>query len=127
MRVGHSLRLFCRLLQANTLLVEQLPCADQLYILSDGLLRQEEPREGNVYKEPKSDAVEAEESTGLIELATEDKAAMISEENEIEDLRRSAGDSAVYKYYLRYVGWKNAMIFVFFVTMNVFASSYSGT
>ncbi|KGO40807.1 ABC transporter, transmembrane domain, type 1 [Penicillium expansum] len=105
--------------------MEQLPCADQLYILSDGLLRQEEPREGNVYKEPKSDAVEAEESTGLIELATEDKAAMISEENEIEDLRRSAGDSAVYKYYLRYVGWKNAMIFVFFVTMNVFASSYS--
>ncbi|KGO68014.1 ABC transporter, transmembrane domain, type 1 [Penicillium italicum] len=105
--------------------MEQLPCADQLYVLEDGHLRQEEPREGNFYEDMTPDAVEAEESTGFPELATEDKAAMISDANEIEDLRRATGDSAVYKYYFRYVGWTNAVIFVFFVTMNVFASTYS--
>lgn len=114
------------ILRANTLAVEKLPRADQLYVLSDGHLRREEPREGNVYQEMGFDAVEAEELAGSPELATEDKAAMISDANEIDDLRRAAGDSAVYKYYLRYVGWTNAMIFVFFVTMNVFASTYSG-
>ncbi|CAI7605239.1 unnamed protein product [Penicillium palitans] len=113
------------ILRANTLAVEKLPRADQLYVLSDGHLRREEPREGNVYQEMGFDAVEAEELAGSPELATEDKAAMISDANEIDDLRRAAGDSAVYKYYLRYVGWTNAMIFVFFVTMNVFASTYS--
>lgn len=117
--------LICRLLRANILVVEQLPCPDQIYVLSDGRLRQEEPCEGNVYQEMGSDAVEAEGSTGFPELATEDKAAMISEANEIDDLRRSSGDSAVYTYYLRYVGWTNAVIFIFFVTMNVFASTYS--
>ncbi|KAF7524095.1 hypothetical protein PCG10_005999 [Penicillium crustosum] len=105
---------------------EQLPCADQLYVLSDGRLRLEEPREGNLYQEMGSDTVDAGELTKIPELATEDKAAMVSDANEIDDLRRAAGDSAVYKYYSRYVGWMNAMIFVLFVTMNVFASTYSG-
>ncbi|KAJ5186523.1 P-loop containing nucleoside triphosphate hydrolase protein [Penicillium cf. viridicatum] len=106
--------------------MEQLPCTDQLYVLSDGRLRQEEPRERNVYQGMGSDVVEAEELAGFPELATEDKAAMISDANEIDDLRRAAGDSAAYRYYSRYVGWTNALIFVFFVTMNVFASTYSG-
>ncbi|OGM41659.1 ATP-binding cassette transporter [Aspergillus bombycis] len=85
--------------------LEQLYSADQIYILSDGHL--------------------PEESNGFPELVIEDKAAIISEANEIDDLRRAAGDSAVYTYYLRYVGWTNAVIFVFFVTMNVFSSTYS--
>lgn len=106
--------------------MEQLPCADQLYVISDGRLRQEEPREGNLYQGMGSDVVEAEVLAGFPELATEDKAAMISDANEIDDLRRAAGDSAVYRYYSRYVGWTNAVIFVSFVTMNVFASTYSG-
>lgn len=101
---------FCHILRANTLAVEQLPCAHQLYVLSDGRLHREEPREGNVYQEMGPDPVEAEELTEFPELATEDKAAMISDANEIDGLRRAAGDSAVYKYYSRYVGWTNAMI-----------------
>ncbi|OQD96291.1 hypothetical protein PENSOL_c016G04406 [Penicillium solitum] len=79
--------------------VEQLPCADQLYVLSDGRLHREEPREGNVYQEMGPDPVEAEELTEFPELATEDKAAMISDANEIDGLRRAAGDSAVYNTY----------------------------
>jgi hypothetical protein len=72
-----------------------------------------------------SDAVEAESLKGFPELAIEDKAALISKANKIDDLRRAAGDSTIYTYYLRYVRWTNAVIFVFFVTMNVFSSTYS--
>lgn len=56
-----------------------------------------------------------------------DKAAEISKANDINDLRRATGDSAVYKYYLRYIGLTNAAIFVLFVTVNVFSSTYSRT
>ncbi|KAJ5434324.1 ABC transporter transmembrane domain type 1 [Penicillium cf. griseofulvum] len=104
--------------------MEQLPCADRIYFLSDGRLGQAEPCVGNVYQEIRSDAVEAE-SKEFPELAIEDKATLISKANKIDDLRRAAGDSAVYAYYLRYVGWTNAVIFIFFVTMNVFSSTYS--
>jgi hypothetical protein len=82
---------------------------------------------GNVYQEIESDAVEAEELKKFPELAIEDKAALISKANKIDDLRRAAGDTAVYAYYLSYVGWTNAVIFVLFVTMNVFSNTYSRT
>jgi hypothetical protein len=107
--------------------VEQMPDADRTYFLSDGRLGQEEPCVVNVYQEIRSDAVEAEESKEFPELAIEDKAALIAKANKIHDLRRAAGDSAVYAYYLRYVGWTNAAIFVFFGTMNVFSNTCSRT
>lgn len=56
-----------------------------------------------------------------------EKAAEISKANDINNLRRATGDSAVYRYYLRYIGWTKAMIFVSFVTINVFASTYGST
>ncbi|KAH8698352.1 multidrug resistance-associated protein [Talaromyces proteolyticus] len=105
--------------------MDQLSLADQIYVLSDGRLRQKEPRDGNIYQGMGSDAVENEGSKGLLALGVEDKAAMFSKVNEIDDLRRATGDSAVYTYYLRYVGWTNAVIFIFFVTINVFSSTYS--
>ncbi|KAB8272693.1 P-loop containing nucleoside triphosphate hydrolase protein [Aspergillus minisclerotigenes] len=120
-----SEKFLCRLLRANTLVVEQLCHADQIYVLSDGHLRPEEPCEGHVHQGPGDDAVEADGSKGVPELTIEDKAAMISEANEVDDLRRAAGDSAVYMYYWHYVGWTKAAVFVFFVTMNVFSSTYS--
>jgi ATP-binding cassette subfamily C (CFTR/MRP) protein 1 len=105
--------------------VDQLSYADQIYVLSDGRLRQQEPHDRSVCEGMGADFVEDEGSKGLLTLGIEDKAAMTSEVNEIDDLRRATGDSAVYTYYLRYVGWTNAIIFVFFVTMNVFSSTYS--
>lgn len=113
----------CRL--ANTLIVDQLSYADQIYVLSDGLLRRKESHDRSSCEGMGTDDVEDEGSKGLPTLGIEDKAAMISEANEIDDLRRATGDSAVYTYYLRYVGWAKAMIFVSFVTMNVFSSTYS--
>ncbi|KAE8312243.1 P-loop containing nucleoside triphosphate hydrolase protein [Aspergillus transmontanensis] len=118
-------RFLCRQLRANTLIVEQLCYADQIYVLSDGRLLQEEPCESNIHQGMGYDAVEAEGPRGFPELAIEDKAAMISEANEVDDLRRAAGDSAVYTYYWHHVGWAKAAVFVFFVTLNVFSSTYS--
>ncbi|KAB8205128.1 P-loop containing nucleoside triphosphate hydrolase protein [Aspergillus parasiticus] len=118
-------RFLCRRLRANALVVEQLYHADQIYVLSDGCLRQEEPCEGHVHQGPGDDAVEADGSKGFPEPAIEDKAAIISEANEVDDLRRAAGDSVAYTYYWHHVGWTKAAVFVFFVTMNVFSSTYS--
>ncbi|KAJ5817100.1 P-loop containing nucleoside triphosphate hydrolase protein [Penicillium robsamsonii] len=105
--------------------VEHLPCVDQIYVLSDGRLNQQDLCKGNVYQGFRSDDVEAQGSNETPGLVIEDKAAMVSDANEVDDLRRATGDSAVYMYYLRYVGWTNAVIFVFFVIMNVFSSTYS--
>ncbi|KAJ5175771.1 multidrug resistance-associated protein [Penicillium canariense] len=105
--------------------MEELSYADRIYVLSDGCLHQKEPCDGNIYQGNGSDPAEDGGSKGLPALGIEDKATMISEANEIDDLRRATGDSAIYTYYLRYVGWTNAVIFVFFVTVNVFSSTYS--
>lgn len=105
--------------------MDQLSYADQIYVLSGGRLCQKESHDRNVCEGMNFDAVEDEGSKGLPTLGIEDKAAMISEANEIDNLRRATGDSAIYTYYLRYVRWTNTVIFVFFVTMNVFSSTYS--
>lgn len=56
-----------------------------------------------------------------------DKAAEVSKANDINDLKRATGDTALYGYYLRYIGWTKAIIFVFFVTIHAFSSTYSRT
>lgn len=112
-------------------IVEYLSYADQVLLLSDGNLRREDARERSVNPTLVPDAVadggleadeDLEESTAL---TMKEKAAEIAKANDIDDLRRATGDSAVYRYYLRYIGWSKAMIFVFFVTINVFSSTYS--
>ena len=112
--------------------MEYLSYADQVLVLSDGNLRREDARERRVHQTLLPDTVadggleeadeDLEESTAF---TMKDKAAEIAKANDIDDLRRATGDSAVYRYYLRYIGWSKAMIFVFFVTINVFSSTYS--
>ncbi|OTB09170.1 hypothetical protein M426DRAFT_7187 [Hypoxylon sp. CI-4A] len=53
------------------------------------------------------------------------KAAEISEVNEHNDMRNPTKDLDVYRYYLRSVGWPKMAIFVAFVIMDVFSSSFS--
>ncbi|KAJ5736646.1 P-loop containing nucleoside triphosphate hydrolase protein [Penicillium malachiteum] len=96
-----------------------------IYFLSDGTVRRKQSDEENVYQEGAVDIVQTEESKELSALGLEDKAALISETNEIDDLERATGESVIYQYYLRYVGWPNAVIFVLFVMMNVFSGTYS--
>jgi hypothetical protein len=42
-----------------------------------------------------------------------------------EDLTRMTGDIAVYKYYLKSVGWSRAMIYLGFVLLDVFGENFS--
>ncbi|KAJ6020781.1 multidrug resistance-associated protein [Penicillium herquei] len=106
----------------------RLFCADQIYsILSDGTVHRKQSDEEHDYQEVAADVdvEEAEGSETFSALGLEDKAVLISESNEIEDLKRATGDSAIYKYYLRYVGSSNAVIFIVFVMMNVFSGTFS--
>ncbi|KAJ5802793.1 uncharacterized protein N7503_005243 [Penicillium pulvis] len=105
--------------------VECLLYADQVLVISDGNLRREDAPERSIHQALLPDAVANEGLEESTELTMKDKAAEISKANDINDLRRATGDSAVDRYYLRYIGWTNAMIFVFFVTVNVFSSTYS--
>ncbi|KAJ6006036.1 multidrug resistance-associated protein [Penicillium sp. IBT 35674x] len=112
--------------------VENLSYADQVLVISDGNLRREDARERSVHQALLPDAVanggleeEGENMDESTALEMKGKAAEISKLNDINDLRRATGDSAVYRYYLRYIGWTHALIFVFFVTVNVFSSTYS--
>jgi len=54
------------------------------------------------------------------------KSAQISKANQLDDLRRATGDMEVYRYYFRSIGWPQGTLFVSFVIMNVFCSSFSG-
>ncbi|KAJ5611489.1 multidrug resistance-associated protein [Penicillium herquei] len=99
--------------------------ADRIYLLSDGKICRKESSEEDTYQEVAVDVVETEEFEESPALGLDDKAALVSEANEIDDLKSARGDSAIYKYYLRYVRWSNAVIFVLFVMMNVFSATYS--
>ncbi|KAJ5722964.1 hypothetical protein N7488_000999 [Penicillium malachiteum] len=99
--------------------------ADRIYLLSDGNICRKESSEEDTYQEMAVDVVEAEKFEESPALGLDDKAALVSEANEIDNLKSARGDSAIYKYYLRYVGWSNAVIFVLFVIMNVFSATYS--
>ncbi|KAJ5190136.1 multidrug resistance-associated protein [Penicillium cinerascens] len=105
--------------------IEHLSYADKVLVLSDGNLYREEAREETVYQALLPDAAADEGLEESPALTMKDKATEISKANDMNDLRRATGDSAVYRYYLRYIGWTKAMIFVFFVTINVFSSTYS--
>lgn len=51
-------------------------------------------------------------------------AALVAKANQREDLARSTGDLALYRYYFRAVGVVPSVIFVGFVIINVFCNSF---
>ncbi|KAI3332982.1 ABC transporter [Ustulina deusta] len=52
-----------------------------------------------------------------------EKSSEVTKARQKDDLKRAAGDFAVYKYYFQRVGWAKTLIFVSFVILNV--GSYS--
>ena len=42
-----------------------------------------------------------------------------------DDLKRKTGDISLYKYYFSSVGWPKALMFLFFVHLDVFGESFS--
>ncbi|KAI1100526.1 ABC transporter [Jackrogersella minutella] len=53
------------------------------------------------------------------------KAKEVSEKDELDDLTRATGDFAVYRYYFNSIGQWKILVFVAFVTLNVFSSAFS--
>ncbi|RAK73686.1 putative ATP-binding cassette transporter [Aspergillus fijiensis CBS 313.89] len=58
-------------------------------------------------------------------LMPKEDAAQIAKDNQLSDLKRSTGDYQVYKYYLRSIGWSSSLLFLLFVILNVFCSTFS--
>ncbi|PYI06874.1 multidrug resistance-associated protein [Aspergillus sclerotiicarbonarius CBS 121057] len=121
-----------RRLKSTVILVthetEYLSYADQVLVLSDGNLRQEEVHERKLRQLGSSSTAAADEiddGREYTEPTIKNTAAQVSQGNEINDLKRATGDFAVYKYYLRYIGWSKIMTFLIVVTVHVFCSTYS--
>jgi hypothetical protein len=55
----------------------------------------------------------------------EEKLADLEAEDERRDLARKVGDIAVYRYYYQAIGAKKLIVFVLFVSLNVFSGSFS--
>ncbi|KAI1384393.1 ABC transporter [Hypoxylon trugodes] len=58
-------------------------------------------------------------------LDIEEKAEEVSKADELKDLTRATGDFAVYKYYFNSIGPWKILVFVFFVTLDVFCATFS--
>ena len=99
-------------------------------IVSDGKVRDGGKGENAIPKEL-VDALKATYSPSVSEEVehkapdAKDKADEISEANRLSDMSRSAGDLDVYRYYFKSVGWPKTALFVGFVTVDVFCSSFS--
>ena len=130
MKVGHHNSSRCCYvdnLVPNIAIAEYLSFADQVLVLSNGNLRKEEAHERKL-PQPISfpaTADEIDDREKYREPAIKDTAAQLSQTNQISDLKRATGDFAVYKYYLRYIGWSKITAFLIFVTVHVFCSTYS--
>ncbi|UNI23117.1 hypothetical protein JDV02_008955 [Purpureocillium takamizusanense] len=108
---------------------EFLKYADKVLIVSDGRVKDGGKGDGSIPKElinalkatssPSADQVEPKEPNA------KDRAEEIAEANEVSDMNRSEGDLDVYRYYFKSVGWPKTALFVGFVIVDVFCSSFS--
>ncbi|KAL3958373.1 hypothetical protein ACCO45_006535 [Purpureocillium lilacinum] len=109
---------------------EFLKYADKVLIVSDGKVRDGGKGENAIPKEL-VDALKATSSPSVSEEVehkepdAKDKADEISKANRLSDMSRSAGDLDVYRYYFKSVGWPKTALFVGFVIVDVFCSSFS--
>ncbi|KAI1207078.1 ABC transporter [Annulohypoxylon truncatum] len=83
--------------------------------LAEGLIESGQERKQDNLDEP-------EAST---ESDIEEKAEEVSRVDELNDLKRSTGDFTIYKYYFASIGKWKLFVFVFFVILNVFCSTFS--
>ncbi|PYH89268.1 multidrug resistance-associated protein [Aspergillus ellipticus CBS 707.79] len=104
---------------------EYLAYADQVFVVADGSLRREDTHDGLSRETSPSTDEESEADPKPTGSTIKAKTTHVSESNQIGDLTRATGDYAVYKYYLRCIGWPKAMTFILFVTVHVFCSTYS--
>lgn len=114
----------------NLFAAEYLKYADKVLLAANGQVKDCGRGEETVSKDlvdviKSSDKSGTEHKNKLKEPDVTSKAARISEVNELNDLSKPTGDLDVYRYYLKSVGWPKMALFVAFVTMDVFSSSFS--
>ncbi len=120
-----------RFLRSDNIAAEYLPLANQLVILpaADGTIQQ------GTYEEMKEAGLINIAAYGNVESAyhhkdmpaenLDEKLSKVASEVEARDLARQTGDMAVYRYYFKSIGLAKFLIFVFFVLVYVFSSSFS--
>ncbi|PYH49541.1 putative ATP-binding cassette transporter [Aspergillus saccharolyticus JOP 1030-1] len=101
-----------------------LAYADKSLVISNGSLKQDD-WDGLSLAEPLSSEMNMLRASGeKTAISTRDDAVRIAKDNQLNDLKRSTGDYQVYKYYLRSIGWSKTLMFLLFVTVNVFCSTF---
>lgn len=115
-----------------TVLVRHLPLADHIVVLgSNGTIAQQ-----GIYESLKSRdgfdktlALQPEQEEATPTEAPKNKRATIGvitgpTENAIKDLCRKTGDTALYKYYAKSIGWRSTLIFVVVTCCYIFANNF---
>lgn len=115
----------------NSWIANYLHYADNIVVVSDGVVRSQGTYDqvvrtgiingGLLNSEPGSDTA----ATSQASLDPNDRAPRGKEANGQGDTTTAAGDFSVYRYYFRRVGWVKASVFVGFVIMEVFCSTFS--
>ena len=113
----------------NTYLIEGafFSRADMVYRFSDGSVHKILPDEHFPYTEQPSITTDAKKrkSQDEKEGSKTDAAKAAAADDKLRDLTRATGDRGVYKYYIRSIGLWKLSIFVSFVIVNVFCSTFS--
>lgn len=110
--------------------VEYLNYADQVLILDQHGLRfngthDRALAEGLIEPGQGQKQYSQDEIGVSIESDIEEKAEKVSRIDELNDLKRATGDFTIYKYYFATIGKWKLFVFVFFVLLNVFCSTFS--
>lgn len=106
--------------------MEFLKYADKTLIVKDGAVEDSTGVDKLVNEILKVESHRAPDSDNKLPTdSVDDSSDEIAKENELDDLTRSTGDFAVYKYYFRHVGWFYGSLFVGFVIVEVFSFSFA--
>ncbi|PMB63589.1 ABC transporter C family member 10 [Beauveria bassiana] len=99
-----------------------LKYADKVLVLADGTIEETSSQEAeDLQFKHASDA----SVTPVTVPPTHADVSKLKRAQQIDDLSRSTGDLAVYKYYSRHVHWFPGLFFLFFAAVNVFSSGFS--
>lgn len=119
--------------EADSSPVEYLSYADSILVLSEGTIKRQGSYEAAVQQgwvdaakeltvHGKNDSIKNSDATNrILKTANENAGA-----NELTDLKRAAGDVALYRYYYGFIGWPKMVMFVFFVAVNTFGVYFGG-
>ncbi|KAF1734598.1 ABC transporter C family member 10 [Beauveria bassiana] len=99
-----------------------LKYADKVLVLANGTVEETSSQEAEALQ---LEHVSNASVTPVIIPPAQADVSKLKRAQQIDDLSRSTGDLAVYKYYSRHVHWFPGLFFLFFAAVNVFSSGFS--